>query len=979
MRYLGLTLLGLLVVHSLSAQSPMEDTDQSYTAGRLTLMLNFEGHTSTIGNVKFGIAGRRLYTGSHDQTFHIWNLANDRLFRVLYGPGMCRFHQFAPSADFAKIAVPARYPIGKTEKGDTIYEDVIYIFKLPDGEIEKVLRGHTDLINALTFSPDGKTLLSCGNDHGIRFWDVSTGKLTQTIDTKIGVEALAISPSGVNLFQLTKGRALMRDMKSGTVIGSFRGGELDDRGQSLRNIAWSLDGKTLATGTNDGCRLWESIPDKEGKGVLRHHLLPKQLMRSVSFSKHSDSILVTWSHTYKAAIFDVKTGVKKSEIQRKDEGGFVRAGALSPDGTMAATSGGIHGSHHVLLWNASNGKVEKQYGTRSWLSTDDIQAGWSPDGKTVAWKAADPKRTTVTEPRAFRLADLTFVAGDKKFTGPITEQGALSLSGSKANEVKILKGGAVLSTLKESSRLTTEDGPMTLIGTNRAAVTRNWTTTIHNINNGRLLHTLHHTGVVRSIAPSPDGQYLMTIANDQKLRVWSIKDGELLLSLFVKDKDWIAWTPEGYYAASPGGEQLIGWKVDNGIDKLPSYYSAEHFRKQLRRPDVIQLVLEKGSVSGALDAANAARTKAGVAVAPVLKSPEKLLPPGVVWAVDKSKLPVVTVTLTATESVPEQPIKSIRLLVDNRPLADKASYIEFAKGQEKKQFEIKGNTWQFTLEPGVHDLSVLARSVDDTPSMSNRIEVTCPAALKNRPTLHHVGIGINKYKEAKLDLGAAQPDAVLLSQTLQTVTNRGLLFQRVNSKPVYDKEATQANVLATIDAIRETPVKPDDLFIFSFAGHSVRKNGEFFLLTHEADPTDFQTLTKSAISGAVLAEKLAEFPCQVLVLLDSCYSGAFAGAKLKSGSEDALGTLASLNVRVTVLCAAHDHEEALAINGKGLFTGAVVRSLTKAPGAFFNPNGEVNVLHLMAYVHQAVTQESESKQTPCFRIPPAQPALILVK
>src|SRR5262249_20397086 len=43
-----------------------------------------------------------------------------------------------------------------------------------------------------------------------------------------------------------------------------------------------------------------------------------------------------------------------------------------------------------------------------------------------------------------------------------------------------------------------------------------------------------------------------------------------LLSLYSAGDDWIAWTPEGYYAASPGGEKLIGWQVNNGRDQMAS-------------------------------------------------------------------------------------------------------------------------------------------------------------------------------------------------------------------------------------------------------------------------------------------------------------------------------------------------------------------------------------------------------------------------
>jgi hypothetical protein len=38
----------------------------------------------------------------------------------------------------------------------------------------------------------------------------------------------------------------------------------------------------------------------------------------------------------------------------------------------------------------------------------------------------------------------------------------------------------------------------------------------------------------------------------------------------------------------------MGWAVNNGPDKLPTFHPAERFRKRLYRPDAIKLLFEKG-------------------------------------------------------------------------------------------------------------------------------------------------------------------------------------------------------------------------------------------------------------------------------------------------------------------------------------------------------------------------------------------------
>ena len=38
--------------------------------------------------------------------------------------------------------------------------------------------------------------------------------------------------------------------------------------------------------------------------------------------------------------------------------------------------------------------------------------------------------------------------------------------------------------------------------------------------------------------------------------------------------DWIVWTREGYYAATPGGERMMGWTVSNGLDRAATFHPA---------------------------------------------------------------------------------------------------------------------------------------------------------------------------------------------------------------------------------------------------------------------------------------------------------------------------------------------------------------------------------------------------------------------
>ena len=85
----------------------------------------------------------------------------------------------------------------------------------------------------------------------------------------------------------------------------------------------------------------------------------------------------------------------------------------------------------------------------------------------------------------------------------------------------------------------------------------------------------------------------------------------------------MAWTPQGFYQASAGAEDLIGWHLNQGSRKAPDFYSASRFRSTYYRPDVIDRVLATMDEAVALQQANA---EAGRKQAAEVSVREKLPP-----------------------------------------------------------------------------------------------------------------------------------------------------------------------------------------------------------------------------------------------------------------------------------------------------------------------------------------------------------------
>ena len=113
-------------------------------------------------------------------------------------------------------------------------------------------------------------------------------------------------------------------------------------------------------------------------------------------------------------------------------------------------------------------------------------------------------------------------------------------------------------------------------------------------------------GAAWGVNVTGDGRLVLAAYGDGTIRWHRMSDGQELLALFV-DKDdlrWVAWTPSGYYMASPGGEDLIGWHVNRGWDQAADFFPASRFRERFSRPDIVRLVLETLDEDAAIKQAN---------------------------------------------------------------------------------------------------------------------------------------------------------------------------------------------------------------------------------------------------------------------------------------------------------------------------------------------------------------------------------------
>ncbi len=906
-------------------------------------------HSAPIWKISTDAQNRFFVTASDDKTARVWQASTGRLLRVLRPPIGRNLDGIllavALSADGNTVAIAGETGFEWDRAGS------IYIFDRESGRLIRRITGLPEEILDLVYSPDGRWLAATLGVGGIRIYetksytqmDSDSGGMNDRADfDSQGRVVTSCFDGTIRLYQLTNGH-LRQLVKRSVSSGSL----------PLR-VRFSPDGSKIAAG----------FRDSNSVAVLSSKDLTVLYQPSLSGVDNGNLSSVAWSmdgsKLYAAGRYNKRL---QFQIREWADGGrgeprdiSVAVGVIFD--LLPLRDGGIAYATGEPSW----GQMDTQ-GRRIVLSGEDTtnytsvtspcerrsHLQLSVDGTFLQYPWWESVLSFSVLARQLGAQTTSIALTPPRTTGlNITDwcnNTAPKLNG------KTLPIGKLYRDEESRSLAIAPDYSSFALGTSFAIQLFD--------RNGKELWTapIGQTGMVNI---SGDGKLLVATSTDNIIRWHRMTDGKQLLAFFPHPdgKRWVLWTPSGYYDASPGAEELIGWHVNNGKDQAADFFPVGQFRSIYYRPDVISKILEAGDEARAVQLANEERGRKSQSA-----SVAQMLPPIVEIAspADNSEVSTSEITVRYSLRTPSgEPVTNVRALVDGRP--------------------VSGNR-QLTREeasaPGVRELKLSMPEQDSEVSIiaENRFAASVPATIRLKwhgaaptteafviqPKLYVLAIGVSQYQNPSYSLKFAAKDAqdFAAAATIQ----KGLLYRDVVVKVLTDQHANKDEILDGLDWIRKETTSKDVAMVF-FAGHGLNdQNGVYYFLPYN---TDLEKLLRTGVPFTDIKNTVQSLAGKTLFFIDTCHSGNVLGGRrgLADDLNGVINELASAESGAVVFAASTGNQSSFedAKWNNGAFTKALVEGITGR--ADYTGKGKITVNMLDLYLSERVKELTGGKQTP---------------
>src|SRR5262245_34398506 len=794
-------------------------------------------------------------------------------------------------------------------------------------------------LRAIRFTPDGRVAVAfndsqfvitdgrqrfTGRENKIRIWDASSGREMISLDAGAQSSGVLdrISQYGApyhfafsndnRLCAVVSGKTIrLIDPVAGRNLASIMG-----RNDGAA-VSFSADGKLLATtGFDSAIKIWDVSAAPTARLVTQERTLGRAALpvESAAFSGDGSALAVGGANA--GGVWDLNAGVALPTIATPT----VTRGVDNPsaitrnnDGSLIATAAG---GRWIKINEARSGR--ELFTMTQERSVYVYSLAWSADGRLIASSQLETRAgMNLTRPDELENSAESY------------DHSIILWDAAERRELRRISGhtSSIRATaFSPDSRLLASVGD--------DAVVKLWDTAT-----GRELATLKgHSQSVKAVAFSSDGKLLVSGSDDGSARLWDVNSGETLATLVTLNGgvDWLVVTPDGLFDGTPGAWSQILWRFspDDIFDVAP----VEIFFNDFFYPGLLSDITSGKRPKAARNVEQKDRRQ------PVLK----------LLRADAQNATGRTAKLKIEVGEPAPANQAAGAGARDVRLFRNGTLVKFWRGDALKGQKQATLEAEIPIVAGENHLLAYAFNHDNVKSSDAMLTVTGDESLRRKGVAYVIACGVNQYANAQYNLKYAVADASSFAEEISAQQSRLREYERVETIPLLDREATKANILLALKRLSNAqatlppgapsalskiqPAQPEDAVLIFFAGHGAAQGARFYLIPHDLgysgarnalDAQAVRTILSHGVSDLELEAAIEGVDAgRLLFVLDACNSGQALEAEEKRRGPMNSSGLAQLAYEkgMYILTAAQSYQAALeaAELGHGYLTFALI-------------------------------------------------------
>lgn len=368
-----------------------------------------------------------------------------------------------------------------------------------------ILNNHSNSVNSVEFSPDGKYLITASDDKTVKLFDIASGTELYSFEGHdLEIQHAAFSPDGAYFVSASCDHNLkVWDIETNTEIQHFKG-----HSNEVWCAVFSPDGKHIASASHDHTiKIWNI---KQGK-ILHTLYGHADAVNSATFSPNGKLIVsASWDKTVR--IWDAETAAQLHNLKGHTE--KVLYAVFSPDGKRIASASA---DHSIRIWDAETGEEIRVLTEHGSIVN---YVAFSHDGTRLV-SASDDNTLKIWRAETGDLMLTLYGHADGVLSANFSPDGKQIASASYDQTVRIWD----INPMAENKSIDGQDkitNPASFLtdGKHIFFASKDNTLDIWNISLTQKLFSLEGPSIFTSAAFSPDEKRIITVCNDNTIRIW---------------------------------------------------------------------------------------------------------------------------------------------------------------------------------------------------------------------------------------------------------------------------------------------------------------------------------------------------------------------------------------------------------------------------------------------------------------------------